>query len=111
MAKNFKILTHMNGGALYLTLRGDFDGISAHELIEKLKRQGARYSKIFIETGAIAEINPFGLDVFKSYFDRLKGSSVEFIFTGENAVRFAPDKASTLGLNISTMSPDAGSGK
>lgn len=109
MAKNFKVSTYTNGGALYLKLRGDFDGISAHELLDMLKREGARYPKIFIDTGGMVDIHPFGVDVFKSYFDRLKGSSAEFVFTGENAARLAPNKAATLGLSISTVPPDAGS--
>ena len=111
MAKNFKISPYSNGGTLYLKLGGDFDGISAHELIDILKREGVRYPKIFIDTGGMSDIHPFGVDVFHSYFDRLKGSSVEFVFTGKNAVRLAPNKAATLGISISTMPPDAGSGK
>jgi len=111
MAKNFKITTCTNGGALYLTLGGDFDGISAHELIDVLKQKSARYSKIFIDTGGMGDIHPFGVDVLQSYFDRLKGSPSEFVFTGENAVRLAPSKAATLDISISAVPPDAGSEK
>jgi anti-anti-sigma regulatory factor len=106
MAKNFKVTTKANGGALYLSLRGDFDGTSAHELIEMLKKEGTAYPKIFIDTARMDDIHPFGVDVFQSYFDKLKGSSSEFVFTGENAVRLAPNKASTLDLRISTIPPD-----
>lgn len=111
MAKNFKVSSYTNGGALNLKLGGDFDGISAHELIDTLKTEGARYPKIFIDTGGMGDIHPFGVDVFKSYFNRLKGSSAEFVFTGENAVRLAPNKSATLGLSMSTVPPDAGSEK
>jgi hypothetical protein len=37
MAKNFKISAHTDGGALHLELGDDFDGISAHELIDVLQ--------------------------------------------------------------------------
>jgi anti-anti-sigma regulatory factor len=111
MARNFKVLTKTNGRALYLSLGGDFDGISAHELIEMLKKEGANYLKIFINTTGLDDIHPFGVDVFHSYFDRLKGSPSEFVFTGENAVRLAPIKAPTLNISVSTLPPDAGSGK
>jgi len=103
MARNFKLLTKANGGDLYVTLRGDFDGISAHELIDILKKEGTNYPKIYINTGNMDELHPFGIDVFQSYFDRLKGSSSEFVFTGQNALRLAPDAASTLGITITTL--------
>lgn len=111
MAKNFKVSTHTNGGALYLKLGGDFDGISAHELIDTLKREGDRYPKIFIDTGSMDNVHPFGVDVFQSYFDRLKGSSAEFVFTGKKALRLVPNKTATLDISISTVPPDTGSEK
>jgi anti-anti-sigma regulatory factor len=111
MAKNFTITTHTNSGFLYLTLGGDFDGISAHELIDMLRQNSSHYSKIFIDTGAMCDIHPFGVDVLQSYFDRLKGSPSEFVFTGENALRLAPNKPPTLDISISAVPPDSGSGK
>jgi len=111
MSRNFKVATKKNGGALQVTLRGDFDGISAHELIDILKKEGTNYPKIYINTANMDELHPFGIDVFQSYFDRLKGSTSEFVFTGENAVRLAPNTASTLGITITTLPTDVGSEK
>ncbi len=111
MAKKFKVSTRTNGGILYLKLGGDFDGISAHELIDMLKQESVRYPKIFIDTGSMGNIHPFGVDVLQSYFDKLKGSTSDFVFTGENAVRLAPSKAAALDISISTVPLDAGSEK
>ena len=38
MANNFRIMFHKNRENLYLKLVGDFDGTSAYELIETIKR-------------------------------------------------------------------------
>ena len=39
MASNFSIFFHRNSDNLYLKLMGDFDGSSAHQLINILKEQ------------------------------------------------------------------------
>jgi hypothetical protein len=38
MAENFQILVRRNSENLHLKLMGDFDGISAYELIDTLKK-------------------------------------------------------------------------
>jgi anti-anti-sigma regulatory factor len=111
MAKNFSITAHTTSGALYLALGGDFDGISAHELIDVLRQNSTQYAKIFIDTATMGDIHPFGVDVLQSYFDRLKGSPAEFVFTGEHAARLTPRKATTLDISVSAVPPGADSGK
>jgi hypothetical protein len=107
MATNFRISVHRNSENLHLRLAGDFDGISAHELLENLKRYSHRPSKAFIHTNCLEDIHPFGLNVFHNHLDVLKGTSLELVFTGEHASRLAPEKPALFNLIISTVSPIA----
>jgi hypothetical protein len=107
MATNFRISIHRNSENLHLRLMGDFDGISAHELLENLKRYSHRTSKAFIHTNCLGDIHPFGLNVFHTHLDVLKGTSLELVFTGEHASQLAPDKSMLFNLIISIVSPIA----
>lgn len=107
MATNFRISVHRNSENLHLRLMGDFDGISAHELLGNLKRYSYRTSKVFIHTSCLEDIHPFGLNVFHTHLDVLKGTSLELVFTGEHATRLAPEKPMQFDLIISTMPPIA----
>jgi len=107
MAINFRISVHRNSENLHLTLLGDFDGISAHELLGNLKRYSHRTSKAFIHTSCLGDIHPFGLNVFHNHLDVLKGKSLELVFTGKHASQLAPEKPVLFGLIISTMTPIA----
>ena len=43
MASNFRLFLHETGDSLHLKLYGDFDGSSAHELINALKKNGSKF--------------------------------------------------------------------
>ena len=88
MATNFKIAAHRNDENLHLKLRGDFDGTSAHELLDVVRKRDAHISRVFIHTSNLRDIHPFGLHVFRSNVNVLKGQSVDLVFTGENASQF-----------------------
>ncbi len=90
MAPNFKILIHSNCDNLHLKLMGEFDGSSAHELINVLKRHCRRTSRVFIHTSALKHIHPFGQNVFQNNLDVVYGQSLPLVFTGENAAQLAP---------------------
>jgi len=105
MATNFRISVHRNSENLHLRLMGDFDGISAHELLGNLKRCSHRTSKVFIHTSCLGDIHAFGLNVFHNHLDVLKGKSLELVFTGEYAFQLAPEKPLLFGLNIFTDPP------
>ena len=47
MASNFQLLSYRNKDSLHLQLYGDFDGNSAYELINTLKRNGKDFTYIF----------------------------------------------------------------
>jgi anti-anti-sigma regulatory factor len=88
MATNFKIASTKNGGTLHLKLVGDFDGTSAHELLNTLKKIGDHPARVFIETGSLRDIYPFGLNVFHTNLNILKGQSLDLVFTGQHAPKF-----------------------
>jgi anti-anti-sigma regulatory factor len=91
MASNFDISIHRNSENLHLKLIGDFDGASAFKLLNILKRNCRKASKVFIHCGCLEEIYPFGVAVFHNNLDALKGQSIQMVFTGENASLLAPE--------------------
>jgi hypothetical protein len=91
MATNFRISMHRNCESLHLKLMGDFDGSSAHELLEVLKRNSHGIVKAFIHTSSLKDLHPFGRNVFLSNLDFMEGKSISMMFTGTNAERLAPE--------------------
>jgi anti-anti-sigma regulatory factor len=92
MATNFRIAVQGTGETFRLKLEGDFDGISAHELLKFLKKRTVLASKVFVETSNLKNIYPFGLHVFSTNLHSLKRRSVELVFTGEKASQFETAK-------------------
>lgn len=64
MANNFRISVHRSSENLHLKLMGNFDGTSAHELLNLLKRYGNRTSRVSIYTISLRNIDRFGVNVF-----------------------------------------------
>ena len=85
MASNFKILIHRNSDNLHLKLMGDFDGSSAHQLLNLLSKNSPNASRIFIHTSCVKSIVPFGRSVFRNNLHLLKGKPAHLVFTGEKA--------------------------
>jgi len=96
MASNFRISTHRNSDNLHLKLAGDFDGTSAWELLNVLKNDCGRASKIFVHCSCLKEIDPFGRDVFQNNFNSSKRAPIFMIFTGKKAEQIAPEGSSCL---------------
>ena len=84
MASNFKLFLHETGDSLHLKLYGDFDGSSAHELINTLKKNGTRFYQIFIDTDDLEVIHSFGRDVFHKYYRFLDKHLQNMVFIGRN---------------------------
>jgi hypothetical protein len=82
MAKYFKILQHKDKECLHLKLRGDFDGSSAFELINALKKTGS-VSKIYIHAERLKTIYTFGSEVFEKHMNEIKGPLKKILFTGK----------------------------
>ena len=90
MASNFKILIHRNSDNLHLKLMGDFDGSSAHQLLNLVSKNSPNASRIFIHTSCVKSIMPFGRKVFQDNFYNLKDNPVNLVFTGEKASELSP---------------------
>ena len=84
MASNFQIYRHRTRDSLHLKLDGDFDGNSAHELINALTEYGKGLYQIFIDTDDLRTIHPFGRDVFKKNLARFTSGIENLIFIGQN---------------------------
>jgi anti-anti-sigma regulatory factor len=82
MASNFRIFSHRNSDNLHLKLMGDFDGSSAHQLINILKEQNGNVNNIFIHTCNLYSMDPFGVEVFQKSFS-VNSLSDRLTFTGE----------------------------
>jgi anti-anti-sigma regulatory factor len=93
MARNFKILAQRNGSSLHLKLAGDFDGTSAWELINVLKRSSHKVKRVFIHTGSLKHVFTFGREIFHSNLSDLRGHNLQILFAGQNASEIASEKS------------------
>lgn len=93
MALNFQIFFYKHKDSLYIKLNGDFDGSSAHELLNALKENGSNFYHIHIDTDDLKKIYPFGRDVFEKNFKAFRKKLNNIIFAGENKQHIAPDFA------------------
>ena len=92
MASNFKIIPHRNSENLHLKLMGDFDGSSAWQLLNLLKKSSNGFHRIIIHTSCLNRVYPFGLHTFHQIMGDLKGEQTRLLFTGENAKQISPEK-------------------
>jgi anti-anti-sigma regulatory factor len=90
MASNFQIYSYKTKDSLHLKLTGDFDGSSAHELINILNEAGSNFWEIFINTNGLKTIHPFGRSVFEKNFSILNKKNSNLIFMGENGNKISP---------------------
>ena len=91
MASNFHIISYKDGDSLYLRLSGNFDGGSAHELINTLKKNGNGSWDIFIDTNNLKTIHPFGRDVFQKNLRSIIKQLKNLIIVGANKYKFEQD--------------------
>ena len=89
MASNFQLFFNQNRDSLHFHLYGDFDGISAYELIHALKKHGKDYFEVFIDTNDLNQIHSFGVDVFQNNLDFITKKNNNLIFIGRHKRRFA----------------------
>jgi len=71
---------------------GDFDGTSAHELLNLMKKNCGNVDKVFIHTTGLTHIYPFGLDTFHNNLYVLTGKPIRLIFTGNNATEISQEQ-------------------
>ena len=91
MATDFHMFSYKTRDSLHLKLEGDFDGTSAYELLETLKKNGNGFYQIFIDTNDLKTIYPFGKEVFQKKLGIFKKQPSHLIFIGENGRKISPD--------------------
>jgi stage II sporulation protein AA (anti-sigma F factor antagonist) len=83
MAKNFRIIfSEKNNRLIQIQLHGDFDGTSAHELINTLRKYLAIYPAVAIDTEGLKSINTFGLNVLSTRLKSLRRPHARIAFSG-----------------------------
>ena len=85
MAPNFQITYYRYEDGIHLKLYGDFDGSSAHELLNLLKVKSDDTSKIYIHTDGIKHLHPFGISTFLKGIRIRNGCANRIVFTGKEA--------------------------
>lgn len=91
MASNFRIISYDFYDSLFLRLTGDFDGDSAHELINTLKEHIEGFSKIFIDTNELNTVYSFEKDKFIKNLVGIKKQVKNLIFIGANKDKLIQD--------------------
>lgn len=91
MASNFRILTYRNFDSLHLKLVGDFDWSAAHELLNLIKKDRGRVSRIFIHCDSLNRIDSFGRNVLHNEISGLGKETPCLLFTGDKAGHIAPE--------------------
>lgn len=89
MAMNFRIFQLKNRNSVHLTLNGDFDGTSAHELINTLKSCGHEVDQVFINTNGLTSVHPFGQVVLYRNLSNLRSGCRNLVFIGDHRRRIA----------------------
>lgn len=100
MASNFRILVQRNNANLKLRLIGDFDGASAHELLNALTERCSGLGKAVIDTKGLQRVYPFGVDTFHKNLRVLKVAPCGLVFIGEKAAEIAPEQKSFLPVQV-----------
>jgi anti-anti-sigma regulatory factor len=89
MAGNFNIDFTKTGDDVRLKLNGSFDGSSACELANLLNNGNLHdTSKIRVDTDALKDVHPFGLDVLRHRLHIVKSGKPLLIFTGKRSAQF-----------------------
>lgn len=91
MASNFRIYVQRNSNDLYIKLEGDFDGTSAHQLLNAMKENQRGVTKIFIDTSLLEYIYPFGRDVFHNNLKAVDVQRTSLLFTGDSTLQLAQE--------------------
>ena len=89
MAMNFKIFHLKRSHSVHLNLDGDFDGTSAHELINALKSCGPDVHQVFINTNGLKSVHPFGQVVLYRNLAGIHVHGRNLVFIGNHRRRLS----------------------
>ncbi len=96
MASNFHIKFRKSRGNLHLRPKGTFDGNSAWELIHLVHDKYDGQGRVFIDTGGLGEVSPFGRCIFKDHLDATILPFRRLFFKGEKGFDIAPNGSRVL---------------
>ncbi|MBN2125478.1 MAG: hypothetical protein JW821_14365 [Deltaproteobacteria bacterium] len=88
MASNFTIRFQRRNGDLHIHLNGDFDGTSAHVLLNALERNVQEEQRIYVNTAGLKDVAPFGREVLQANLSVLKANSDKIVFIGKDGAAF-----------------------
>lgn len=88
MASNFLINIYNFGDTIFIRLSGDFNEVSANELIAKLMEQRDDFLDIFVDTNELKTVHPFDRNIFQKNLDIIKILFKNFFIIGVNKHRF-----------------------
>ena len=77
-----------------MKLYGDFDEISALELINALTDQGNGAHQIFIDTNDLSTIHPYGQEMLQKNIGILNRQFINLTFIGKNKHSISPQTSS-----------------
>ncbi|RLA96122.1 MAG: hypothetical protein DRG83_17760 [Deltaproteobacteria bacterium] len=95
MAKNFTINARHYNGSISLDLNGDFDAISAFELLNFIKDQCLNCSQVFVNTEGLKKIFYFGVEIWEKHLWMIERLNDRITFQGPNAQFFSTEKENT----------------
>jgi hypothetical protein len=90
MASNFRIFTSRSSDSIHLKLIGDFDGSSAHALVNYIRENCKKTHNVVIHTSRLRSVHPFGRNTFHSHLSSLRRPSFRLSFIGDNIDQLAP---------------------
>ena len=93
---DFRIFMHRNEDVLHIKLMGDFDELSAFQLIHALENVCAGIRRVMIHTDCLKNISSLSLEIFKQRFSQLNVPVFRISFTGKNSNRMMPVGALTV---------------
>ena len=96
MAANFWIARIYGKNSLCLELSGDFDGMSAMELLCALKDISSELKEIYIKAEALDSVSAFGREVCHKKFPMTALSLKKLIFVGNHCGQIAPKGANCI---------------
>jgi anti-anti-sigma regulatory factor len=90
MAANFTMRFERENGNLHIHLRGDFDGSSAHLLLNAMERNYDNARKIFVDTSGLRRVFSFGREVLRVGLPRVEANQGKIVFNRKDKVTLCP---------------------
>jgi hypothetical protein len=96
MSNNFQVEFKKSNGNLHVHPSGVFDGSSAWELVNLLHEQYDGQGQVYIDTGNLKELCPFGCSTFQCRLNRQHLPFERLYFKGDKGAEMAPKGSNVL---------------